>query len=142
MLKISASADTSVLTKAGPSLQDQLEKIVAKTTLHIERQAKILAPVDTGFLRNSIYSDIHGTSGRGAAIAAAKRQNASAGVTQALDAEPTRFEGYVIAAAEYAAYVNYGTAKMAARPFLTIAAWQERKRFRDEVAKAIRQGVK
>lgn len=59
----------------------------------IESRAKVQAPVDTGYLRNSIHTKI--TNG---------------GLT-----------GIVHAAAEYAAYVEFGTRHQRAQPYMTPA---------------------
>lgn len=64
------------------------------TTLSIERDARILAPVDTGNLRNSITSEFDGDGRFGAAT----------GTTG-----PT---------ASYGGYVENGTSRMAPQPYL------------------------
>jgi HK97 gp10 family phage protein len=64
---------------------------IAKTALDIEADAKAFCPVDTGFLRGSISSEI-----------------------EPLEAEigPT---------ADYAGYVEYGTSRMAPQAYMTPA---------------------
>jgi HK97 gp10 family phage protein len=66
-------------------------KAVADVSADIERNAQARAPVQTGYLRSSIKAQAHGKSAE------------------------------IEAGAEYAAYVEYGTYKMAARPFLSPA---------------------
>lgn len=66
--------------------------VVAKTARDIEASAKDRAPVDTGNLKNSI---------------------------QAKQVAPLTWEVHV--GAEYGAYVEYGTRRTAAQPFLTPA---------------------
>lgn len=51
------------LGKVAPRVVKQAGAAVRLATLGTERDAKILAPVDTGNLRNSITSDIRGLSG-------------------------------------------------------------------------------
>lgn len=65
---------------------------VAKTAHDIEATAKALAPVDTGNLRGSISSDVHAFSA---------------------EIGPT---------AEYGAYVEEGTSRMAPQPYMNPAA--------------------
>lgn len=72
--------------------------VVRATALRIERDAKIMAPVDTGNLRNSISTTLAG-DGRGA------RMTAEIGPT-----------------ASYGIYQELGTSRMAAHPFLFPAA--------------------
>ena len=66
--------------------------IVGKTAFDIEARAKVAVPVDTGNLKNSIQTDHQGTTAT------------------------------VTAHAEYALYVEMGTARMGAQPYMTPAA--------------------
>lgn len=80
------------LTKAPSRAQAAARSAVAKTAADISRDAKILAPVDTGNLRNSIGYDLrHERDGSEAEIG------------------PT---------ANYGIYLEYGTSVMAAQPYL------------------------
>lgn len=81
--------------------------IVAKTAADIEAAAKMRAPVDTGYLRSSIHTQPTGP----------------------LDSE-------VIAGADYAVYVEYGTRRMAPQPYMTPAAEAARPGF-EQAAKQI-----
>ncbi len=63
-------------------------QLIRKVTFDTESHMKQLAPVDTGFLRNSIQSEFEGD-----------------------------LTGVIGVGAEYAAHVNYGTTNMAAQPF-------------------------
>lgn len=67
----------------------QVEALVAKAALDIEARARAQAPVDTGFLKSSIEAVQEG-----------------------------RAAWRVEAAAEYAIFVEFGTRRMGARPFL------------------------
>lgn len=80
------------LARAAATTGSLAGKVVAKTAHDIEADAKQLAPVDTGFLRNSISTSI---SGSAAAVTA--------------EVGPT---------AEYGVYQELGTWKMAAQPYL------------------------
>ncbi len=72
--------------------------VIAKAALDIEAQAAANAPVKTGFLRSSIHADGAGT------------------------------EWEVRVGAEYGAFVEFGTRRMAARPYLIPAVEQVRPR--------------
>lgn len=74
------------------------------TAQRIERMAKILCPVRTGYLRSSIRSDVLGEDGAYASAGGSYR--GMHGAMRDVD---------------YAVYVNYGTVKMQARPFFTNA---------------------
>lgn len=76
------------LGKADAKVTELASKAIAKTALDIEADAKALAPVDTGLLKNSISSDI-------------KPLSAEIGPTT-----------------HYAGYVEHGTSRMAAQPYM------------------------
>ena len=89
LLKLSAD-----LGKASYEVTRKAQLVVAKTAHDIEADAKSLAPVDTGMLRNSISTTI-GAGGLSAEIG----QTAS-----------------------YAAHVEFGTRRMRPQPFMRPAA--------------------
>lgn len=114
-------------------LYDGAGQVVRETMLFIEGQAKSDAPIDTGYMANSIQSEY---------------------------SEPgTGPRGEVFAGAEYAAYVNYGTGSrgqssavpdrspeitytgswlgMPARPFMSQAAADARPRFEQGMSKIL-----
>jgi HK97 gp10 family phage protein len=76
------------LGKADAKVTGLASKAIAKTALDIEADAKALAPVDTGYLKGSISSDIG---------------------TLSAEIGPT---------ASYGHFLEYGTSKMAAQPFM------------------------
>jgi HK97 gp10 family phage protein len=79
---------------------NEASQVVRKTTLDVEAGAKRLAPVDTGLLRNSIQSVMEGD-----------------------------LTGVVFTNVEYSVYLEYGTRKMSARPFMTPALESARQPF-------------
>lgn len=96
---MSARLDTSELTAlgvrltaAGPAAQAQASAALGRTAYAIEGDAKVLAPVDTGNLVNSISTSIDGTTA---------------------EIGPT---------AEYGVYVELGTSRMAGQPYMAPAA--------------------
>lgn len=85
--------DTKRLDAMIAKVPGEAEKLVKAGALAIEGKAKTLAPVDTGYLKASI---------------AARRQS--------------ELLWWVWAYAEYALYVELGTYKMAAKPYMIPAA--------------------
>jgi HK97 gp10 family phage protein len=86
--------------KLTAALRPAVRTIVQETILAIETTAKIKVPVDTGALRASILSDMTGDT-----------------------------SGEVATNIEYSVYVEYGTVKMGAQPYMTPAAEAERRHF-------------
>lgn len=84
---------------AGGKLLARVDAGVAKAALDIEREAKVRCPVDTGALRASIH------------------------------ARPVSVRHWRVEVSQsYAAYVEYGTSRMRAQPYLTPAVEQVRRR--------------
>ncbi|ACZ29571.1 phage protein, HK97 gp10 family [Xylanimonas cellulosilytica DSM 15894] len=77
-----------VAAQAGPVV----DLVVRKTAFDIERDAKILAPVDTGNLRTSISTDVAATNS-----------------TVSAEIGPT---------ANYGLFLEVGTSRMAPRPYM------------------------
>lgn len=71
---------------------DMVSEVIRKATFDIEREAKGICPVDTGTLRNSINSEVQD------------------------------YTGVVSTNVDYAGYVEFGTYKMAAQPYMMPAA--------------------
>lgn len=88
-----------------------LENEVERTARNVQARAVSQAPVDTGFLRASIEAAMSGV-----------------------------LEWTVSVGAEYGAYVNFGTRRMAPRPFFTNAVEAERPLFVGRI-KAIERSV-
>lgn len=89
--KLSADLRTEAGRVGGRAAQ-----VIRKTAKDIERDAKIMAPVDTGNLRNSISTTVGGS-----------------GSTLSVEVGPT---------AHYGIYVELGTSRMGAQPYLFPAA--------------------
>ncbi len=99
---------------------------VRRTAFKVEGYAKVGAPVDTGFLRNSIYTVTHDSSGYTRASNDAHAQNADAVMLPEVETPRDALTAIVAVGAEYGAYVNYGTAHQAAQPYLDEAIEQAR----------------
>ncbi|RCK68270.1 HK97 gp10 family phage protein [Desertihabitans brevis] len=82
------------LRRGAAGMELLVQKVVAKTALDIEADAKRLAPVDTGALRNSIGHDL-----------TEDKLGAEVGPT-----------------VDYAEYVEFGTSRQAPQPYLHPAA--------------------
>ena len=79
--------------KNNPSVEDALDKAIDHTIHDGENIARREAPIDTGYLRRSIH----------------KRK-------------PRKCEGELRSRAHYWVYLQYGTSKMSANPFVTRTA--------------------
>lgn len=80
------------ISEAGPRNQARLARALAKTAHDIEADAKALAPVDTGYLKSSISSDIAG------------------------------FHAEIGPTADYGHFVENGTSRMSPQPYMRPAA--------------------
>lgn len=122
--------DTKQLDKIVKNLDTSTEKVIRAVALEIESGAKQAAPVDTGALRSSIYTVTKKEDGYEKARSVVDGINAR--VATAAHPKPS---GKVIAhvgpCVEYAAYVELGTSKMSARPYLMPAVEREVTRIND-----------
>lgn len=89
-------------------IQRDLQEVLDIYAFLIQRQAQVLAPVDTGFLRNNIFVEEDGDWAR-----------------------------LIVATAEYAIFVEYGTRFVPAQPFLAPAARSYQRDFRSACQEAI-----
>lgn len=78
-------------------VMEQGRKRISRVCIAIENDAKRVVPVDTGTLRRSIAHEI--------------------------EVSPTEIVGRVGTNTKYAPYVEYGTYKMPAQPYLRPAFW-------------------
>lgn len=96
----------AAIHRATRQLQNGIEVAVSDTTEGIRDEARYMAPVLSGELRSSIQASAEGS------------------------------EGEVTVGAEHARFVEFGTSRMAAQPFLFPASEIERNRFVDRVKNA------
>lgn len=85
----------SMIERMEQQIETKVEQAVKETTLKAEADAKMLAPVDTGRLRQSIVSEFINSG--------------------------SKFQGKVSTSLEYAIYVEFGTSRQGAQPFMTPA---------------------
>lgn len=90
----------SNFAKIAAQMPRAVSKIVRKTALDVEATAKQIAPVDTGNLKNSIITET-----------------------------PEPLSAIVGPHTDYALYVEFGTSKMSAQPYMTPAAQKHRAPF-------------
>ena len=88
-------------------VQQAVSTVIARYALLIEASAKKAAPVDTGNLRASIRTELEALS------------------------------AVIISGADYSAYVEFGTSRMRAQPFMFPALEQHRNNFIQDLRKAI-----
>lgn len=98
-----------IAERFGPALA----QVVKKTALDVQALAASNAPVDTGFLRNSIYT----VTSQGSTYGDAGSPPGDSYLLPEVGAPSDEYTAYVAAGANYAAYVNYGTRFMVAQPF-------------------------
>lgn len=101
------------LRAAGPRLRKAGANVVATSALNIQREAKQRTPVDTGRLRSSIRATISGDQ---------------LGAVVGTDVE-------------YAPFVEHGTNRMQAQPFLFPAFEAERPKFLAALAVVLKQAA-
>lgn len=91
-------------------VESKVKNTVNQNVHQMEGQAKMLAPVDTGHLRQSINTEL-----------------SNGGMT-----------GEVSTNVEYALFVEYGTSRQAAQPFMYPAFVMYSKNFESEIRKIVR----
>ena len=112
-----------ILPEVAARMEEALDAIIKKCAFDIEAKAKAKAPVDTGFLKSSIYVetakestyDHAGGEGEGEMLPEVER--------------PKKHNAIVAVGASYGAYVEFGTVHAPAQPFLTPAAEEVRPEF-------------
>lgn len=100
---------------APQEIKEEVHKVIKQAGASIEREAKSLAPVDTGRLRGSITS-----------------KNNSSGQYMSVE---------IGTDVEYAEHVEFGTYKTKAQPFLFPAYNAQEQRIINDLNKAVGRGV-
>ena len=96
--------------------------VVKKIAFDLQARAQSLAPVDTGFLRSSIYTVTSDGSTYGQASGGTKESTLLPQVSGPSDDQ----SAFVGVGASYGIYVEMGTRRMPARPYFTPAVEQAR----------------
>lgn len=92
--------------------EDKVAHVVKRNTTQAQKKAMRLAAVDTGFMRRSITMRV----------------------------DITGLAGYITAGADYSPYLEYGTRKMDAQPFMRPAAREQAPIFLSDLKNLIRKG--
>ena len=114
-------------------MHQAIKEIVAETASELETEMQIRAPVNTGYLMDSIYS----TTAYGSSYGVS-----SYGGKEAFPEEPPPEDdhtAYVAVAAEYGAFVEMGTRKMGAQPYFFPAVEALRPEFTRALSKLERR---
>ena len=104
------------------ALEKAISQMVRKAAFDIQAMAMATAPVATGFLKSSIYVVTHDRSTYASSLNKAfVKGHDVAKLMDEVEPPPDDQTAYVAVGAEYGIYVEYGTSKMAAQPYLTPA---------------------
>lgn len=122
----------NIIPQVTDKLLDQLSQIVRKTALDVEKDAAQRTPVDTGFLKSSIYS-VTSAGSTYPNVPAPTDEDA----TKLKETGPVTnpYEAYVGVAANYGIYVEFGTHKMASQPYFIPALEAQDANFEDQCSK-------
>jgi HK97 gp10 family phage protein len=136
MISFSATATTGEMDALMAHLDVRLQAAVNVTAQAIQARYEAEAPRDTGSMATSCYVATPDGSDYGARTAAADSINPKVAILPELAVPPA--PGAVVGvAAEHAAFVEYGTSRMPARPTFTPAAEAARAKFPDLVQAAV-----
>lgn len=126
------------LPEIGPEVERRVATIIAKAAFDVQAGAQILAPVDTGALKNSIYVSTSRDSTYRRAVQEALKANPKAEIVD--EVRPSApLQVIVGAAVRYAPYVEFGTRRMAARPYLRPAVDRVKDAFFQALAAVLRR---
>lgn len=93
-MSVTVSVTFDRFPEIAAALPDRTRAVVRKASFDVEGQAKNRAPVDTGALKNSISTEF----------------------------EDNGLTGIIAPHVEYATFVEFGTRRMSAQPYMTPAA--------------------
>lgn len=148
MIDLTIASHLLPIKNLGNKLRRELEVAVREAAFYAEKQAKIACPVDTGALRASIYTVTKSSNSRASAMAEAtsKYLTKNVGKTPPVSPEvPPVTEGFravVSVGMAYGIYVEYGTARSSAQPFLGPASERTRPFLVNRVSEAIKRASK
>ena len=124
--------DTSILDKIRKELPEKTQVVGRKMAFRVEYYAKQYAPIETGTLRNSIYTVTQISDGFGAAAKSPRRKKGAAAVEFERHPSPS---GHIIAnvgpCVQYAEYQEFGTSRMKGKPYMIPAVERVENEFMD-----------
>ena len=107
-----ASGDFNHIPQVMAAVHTGMVKAVAETTHAVRDEAKQHAAVDTGYMRDHVYAvTSEGSDYQGGALSLPEAPKPSSDL-----------EGVAASGASYSLFVELGTSRMAAQPFMTPAA--------------------
>ena len=109
----------NLLPEVPGALNTAISRAVKKAAFDIQARAQANAPVDTGFLKASIYTVTHDGSTYPAGLEPSKQDSA---LLDQVEAPPNDRTAYVAVGASYGIYVEMGTTRAPAQPYLLPAA--------------------
>lgn len=119
MVNIDFSVTTDNADEVKKASEEAILKALEAIGLQAESYAKLLCPVDTGLLRNSIT---HAVSGESPSITKYTADNAKNGITKSGEysgaASSDGLAVYIGTNVEYAAYMEMGTSHSSPHPFI------------------------
>lgn len=127
-IRVKVTSHTRGLRELRETIERNADRIVRKTAFDLQGEAMQRAPVDTGYLKNSIYVRTEDSSGYAEAGEKAGEQNPEGQMLPEVP-RPGKHTAIVAVGAEYGIYVEMGTARRAATPFLAPAAERARPQF-------------
>jgi HK97 gp10 family phage protein len=133
-----ATGSYNKFPQSAAALHHAISQVVRKIAFDVQASAQANAPVDTGFLRNSIYTVTSEGSGRAQVGAPTK---ADSYLFPEIAAPPDDTTAYVAIGANYGEFVEMGTRYTPAQPFVTPAVELARGDFEAELG-AIEPGMK
>ena len=115
-----ADQDFNHLPDLAKKIHSVLGQLVRKAAFDVEAAAKGYAAVESGFMRSAIYTLTSESNGYGQGLV-------GDGTLEAPMEPPSDdLTAYVVAGADYSIYVNNGTSRQVAQPFMEPAADQVR----------------
>lgn len=134
--------DFNHIPEAIKAIHDGTVLAIREATKKVSSDAAGWAPVDTGFLKSSNYYVTSDASTYGQAVGKAHGVDGFRTVTDEVAPPESDTEGIAAVAASYAPYVEYGTSRAAAQPFLHPAAEAMRDKLPGILAKGIAAALK
>lgn len=143
MISLSSKVNLASLQKLGETFPKHAAFAIRQVAFSIEYDAKRNAPVDTGALKASIYTSTNEKSGYDNALQSGMTRARS--LPFAADEAPqpeSDLVAIIAVAAKYGPYVEFGTHKMAAQPFLFPAGQANREFFGEQIKEAFQRAAR
>lgn len=106
-----------LLPEIAAKIEETASKVVRKSAFDVQAAAQANAPVDTGFLKNSIYVEMRDTSTYGQV----QQPEGDQTLLPEVEKPENSTTAFVAVGANYGLFVEYGSAHGPAQPYLTPA---------------------